>query len=110
MPTYEVYLNSYYGMNQNYDYAGGTSNSCPYVAGLAGLILSNDPTLTPDEVKSIICKYSEPYNSIYYLGRGRINAYRAIEKVKSIDYINPWLFILIQRCSIFEKILSQIIL
>ena len=29
----------------------GTSFSCPHVSGVAALILSNDPSLTPDEVK-----------------------------------------------------------
>lgn len=40
--------------NSSYVYATGTSFACPIAAGLAGLIWSADPSLTPDQVESIM--------------------------------------------------------
>jgi hypothetical protein len=77
MPTYHVTFNDY---GFNYDYMGylcGTSCSAPHVAGLAGLLLSSNSSLTPDELEIIICGTADPYNSTYDLGSGRINAHNA---------------------------------
>lgn len=61
-----------------------TSTAAPFVTGLAALIYSANPNLTPSEVKHIIETtaddiYYIPYNESYIgeLGTGRINAYRA---------------------------------
>ncbi|PNX45814.1 MAG: hypothetical protein BV456_13120 [Thermoplasmata archaeon M8B2D] len=78
MPTYHVTFNDY---GFNYDYMGelcGTSCSAPQVAGLAGLLLSKNSSLTPNELKMIICGTVDPYNSTYDLGTGRINAHKAL--------------------------------
>jgi subtilisin family serine protease len=77
LPSYHVTYNDY-GIEQNYDYGGGTSSACPNIAGVAALLLSRDSTLSPEEVKNIICENADPYNSEYYIGTGRINAYKAL--------------------------------
>ncbi len=66
-------------------FVSGTSLSAPYVSALAGLILSNDNTLTPDEVYDRIKGTADriDLNSPFHagkLGAGRINAFRALDE------------------------------
>lgn len=82
MPTYNVSMNDD-GYQQDYDYGSGSSYACPLVAGIAGLILSKNPHLSPDEVKSIICNNVDPYFSDVYIGSGRVNANKALNSVNS---------------------------
>jgi Subtilase family/Secretion system C-terminal sorting domain len=67
-------------------FSGGTSISSPIVAGTAGLILSVNPLLEPDDVEAILkctardvyeLKYNIPY--LNKLGAGRINAGNAVQ-------------------------------
>lgn len=64
-----------------YTYLSGTSMAAPYVAGLAGLILSQDDTLTMSNVEARIMHSADDLGrgvieGLY--GYGRINAYRAL--------------------------------
>jgi len=80
---------------------GGTSSSCPEVAGVAGLVLSTNPTLTAREVKQILQQTADKmidttadpqlgtrygtYDSqghSQWFGYGRVNAYRAVMEAK----------------------------
>lgn len=66
-----------------YDAYVGTSMSTPVVSGLAGLILSINPDLTPAQVEEIIKSTSDDIsvqnpNYIGLLGAGRINAFEAV--------------------------------
>ncbi len=76
----------------------GTSMASPYVAGLAALILSVNPDLTPDQVKFIIESTAEKVGGVFYggvgpdpgnqtgwnnfYGYGRINVGAAVEKAQ----------------------------
>lgn len=60
---------------------GGTSASAPHVAGLAGLILSVDNTLSEELVRNIIMHTADDINTPGFdnqTGWGRINAYNAV--------------------------------
>ncbi len=70
---------------------GGTSSACPGAAGVAALVLSRNPDLRWDEVKSILrdsCDKIDQANGNYdqatghspLYGFGRLNAKKAVEK------------------------------
>lgn len=64
-----------------YGSAEGTSLGTPIAAGVAALILSENPDLTPDEVKSIMQSSTDKLVSVTsgsYIGTGRLNAAKAL--------------------------------
>ncbi|MBN1455867.1 MAG: S8 family serine peptidase [Methanomicrobia archaeon] len=75
-PGFDI-LSTYF--DDAYEVLCGTSMSTPYVAGLAGLILSKNPSFTPDEVTSILHSTTDPVTASEYIGIGRINAYKALQ-------------------------------
>src|SRR5712691_10776615 len=54
MPTYPVTLTKYYSYSEKYDALSGTSMATPLVAGIAGLVISQNPSLTALQVAGII--------------------------------------------------------
>jgi len=80
---------------QDYAPMSGTSMACPHVSGLAGLILSKNPDLSQEEVRTIIRSTTDNVSSDKYIGTGRINAYRALQRNtrviasldSSLDYV-----------------------
>lgn len=88
--------------NQSYTgRMGGTSSSCPEVAGVAALILSVNNNLTQQQVFDIITQTVERVGGYFYdangwsaeLGFGRINACAAVTRASpnnlTIDGIDP---------------------
>lgn len=69
--------------DNDYAYCTGTSAAAPQVAGLAALLLSQDPTLTALELKSIILETATPIPALsgYCVTGARINAYDALWSV-----------------------------
>jgi len=64
---------------------GGTSSATPLAAGIAALVLSKNPDLTPSEVEGILESSADeigcdPYSGHYneYYGQGRVNAAAAL--------------------------------
>lgn len=72
----------------SYGYMSGTSMASPLVAGLCGLMLSLNPSLTPDDIENCLensCVNIDAQNPSYInqLGAGRINAQAAMSCVSS---------------------------
>ena len=66
----------------SYGTSGGTSFSCPILAGAAALLLSVDPTLTPMEVLNLLRQTaSQSNNPDNLMGWGIINTLAAIELI-----------------------------
>lgn len=67
----------------SYGIASGTSMSAPLVAGLCGLMLSNDPSLTPDQLETQLKNSCDNISDVDpslngKTGAGRINAVQAL--------------------------------
>ena len=65
----------------SYAYVSGTSFSAPMTAGLIGLIWSYNPSLTPDQVESILksgCDDLGTNGVDNTFGYGRVNAYQSL--------------------------------
>jgi subtilisin family serine protease len=66
---------------------GGTSSSTPKVAGIAALMLSVNPNLTPTQIKSILRETADDIDEPGEddkTGAGRVNAYKAVIKSKQM--------------------------
>jgi subtilisin family serine protease len=74
-----VQIESTYPGN-NYTTLSGTSMSTPYVSGIAVLLWSQEPSLSPKQVKQRIVDTSEPLNSLASMvaRSGRASAYAAL--------------------------------
>lgn len=68
--------------SSRYDRFSGTSLSCPSVAGVAALVLSAHPWLTPIEVRDALRmtadRAANPDDDFYKFGWGLVNAYDAV--------------------------------
>jgi serine protease AprX len=66
-----------------YTQISGTSMATPFVAGTVALMLNADPTLSPDEVKSILTQTASrmPNYDEWEVGAGYINVHAAVDQV-----------------------------
>jgi len=65
----------------SYEAWNGTSMASPHAAGLAGLLLSKDPTLTSQQIRQLMATTAQDLGSSgrdTYFGYGRINALSAL--------------------------------
>ena len=69
-----------------YEHFGGTSATCPQVAGVAALLLSLQPDLTESVVRNILCSTAHDLGTIGKddtFGFGLVDAYAALKVVNS---------------------------
>ena len=66
------------GSRSGYIFADGTSASAPHVAGLAALISSQHPTMSPDAIMALIRSSADDIGNQSKFGDGRINVARAL--------------------------------
>jgi len=69
--------------DNQYDRKSGTSMACPIIAGMVGLIISKKSDFTKDEILTILHSSTDPVSSSKYIGIGRINAFKAIQREMS---------------------------
>ena len=77
---------------------GGTSFATPVVAGVAALVLSIDPDLTPVQLMSILTSSADKVGNVAYnsdgwsaeLGAGRVNAFNAVMRACPDNYTISW--------------------
>ncbi|MAH07854.1 hypothetical protein CMI38_06410 [Candidatus Pacearchaeota archaeon] len=67
----------------DYDLVEGTSFSTPYVSGLVGLILSKNPELTSDQVRTVIKQSVNPNTGVAEIG-GIVDVERALQIVEGL--------------------------
>lgn len=81
-----------------YTSGSGTSFATPHVSGVVALMLSINPNLTPDEIRSIlnntaikinpgIYQYNSGWNE--YVGHGFLNAYAAVIAAMNLSITGP---------------------
>lgn len=79
----DIFIESYQNGSEEYGYMQGTSMATPYVAGLAGLLLGYDNSLTNSEVKAAIIDNGDPLSALNgkTVSGKRINAYNALDSL-----------------------------
>jgi gliding motility-associated-like protein len=79
--------------NSTYEFYDGTSMACPYVSGLAALMLAYDPTATVDRIEECLKTTADDVYAINptfvgQLGAGRVNAFKAVQCTPSVPIAN----------------------
>ncbi|MXV12437.1 hypothetical protein DYQ93_15540 [Xanthomonas sp. LMG 8992] len=78
-------MNNGNGLTSCYRYLSGTSMSAPHVSGVIGLMLSVNPSLTPDQIRDILQRTATPMVCEgNRCGAGLLNAEAAVNWARSI--------------------------
>lgn len=80
------YYNPDWYLYDQYNYLSGTSMATPVVSGVAGLVHSVRPDISPENLRKILRQSADDLND-NRLGQGRINANQAVRRAQSLN--NP---------------------
>lgn len=69
--------------NNRFGYMSGTSQATAFVTGLAALLLSENPSLTPEQVKAAIVNTVDRHD-YQVASRGQINACKAMKSIQMV--------------------------
>lgn len=72
--------------NNGYETFSGTSMASPHVAGVAGLLLAQRPTLTNHEVRAILTASADDLGEV---GRDRQYGYGLVDAVRALESATP---------------------
>jgi len=86
-PGLNVLMANYVGGNA-YVYGSGTSFAAAHVTGLASLILSRNPSLSPAQVEDIIKSTATSNSNVLEYGNGVINAGSALGSAQASEHIS----------------------
>jgi thermitase len=89
-------------INGTYAYGSGTSFAAPFVAGVAALLLSKHPNLTPQEVAETLYNQAEDLGESgwdEYYGWGLVNAYLTVTQPPIPEFPNMFSLILLLTLS-----------
>ncbi|MFH1100673.1 MAG: S8 family serine peptidase [Methanobacteriota archaeon] len=79
-----------FGPGKQYGNSSGTSMACPFVSGVAGLLLSKNQCFSSVEmVRTLVLGTADSVLSPAYIGNGRVNAYTALVRDPAVAYLNP---------------------
>ncbi|QOY51863.1 Ig-like domain-containing protein [Candidatus Sulfurimonas baltica] len=79
-------------VNKNYTFLKGTSASAPIVSGVVALLLSEQPDLSPAQIRYILINSADKIGGVAYnengwnsqYAYGKINAYNALQNIDSV--------------------------
>ncbi|XZF76828.1 S8 family serine peptidase [Bacillus sp. AL-1R] len=81
VPAYSIYNNDQTNYQYAYSRMSGTSMAAPHVTGISALLLQANPMLEPSDIKTILMNTAKPLTdnySVFHVGAGRVDPYRAI--------------------------------
>lgn len=78
-----------YATSDGYLLMSGTSMACPHVAGAAALVWSENPTLTSDQVKSVLLGNAIPIGDRRDYGEGLLNVAAALNSTEYSVQTSP---------------------
>ena len=75
---YLVFSTAPVSADGSYMWMGGTSMAAPHVAGAAGLVIDENPNLSPNQVKAILKRTADKLGDRQIYGSGMLNVEEAV--------------------------------